>query len=136
MTISLLLPNVFFQIDAAFGQPQPARDLVQGQQSAVWGQPAPRRCNRKIVRGAASPAGGFCACAVRRKLAEAERAPTITVRRESMTMSPRKRCFALCQRGTLLHDPQGSMTEIWIVTFELGRPCVGRATTGRASPDS
>jgi len=57
MTISLLLPNVFFQIDAAFGQPQPARDLVQGQQSAVWGQPAPRRCNRKIVRGAASPAG-------------------------------------------------------------------------------
>jgi hypothetical protein len=35
MTISLLLPNVFFQIDAAFGHRQPALDLMQGQQSSV-----------------------------------------------------------------------------------------------------
>jgi len=49
MTISLLLPNVFFQIDAAFGQPQPARDLVQGQQSAVWGQPAPIKAGNHVL---------------------------------------------------------------------------------------
>jgi len=49
MTISLLLPNVFFQIDAAFGQPQPARDLLQGQQSAVWGQPAPIKAGNHVL---------------------------------------------------------------------------------------